>query len=143
MKIVVRGTNWVGDAVMTIPALRELRRVFPDSEITLHTHSWAQGVFQNANFINEILPFEPGKSNFKIVLAQAKIWRERKFDLAVVLPNSFPPDFCLCQNNFEVGFSRLERQNFINKICILKNALRPGMRVQSYFRIGENAAQFS
>ena len=89
MKIVVRGTNWVGDAVMTIPALRELRRVFPDSEVTLHTHSWAQGVFQNANFIDEILPFEPGKSNFKIVLAQAKIWRERKFDLAVVLPNSF------------------------------------------------------
>ncbi|MBA3335430.1 MAG: lipopolysaccharide heptosyltransferase II, partial [Acidobacteria bacterium] len=45
MKIVVRGTNWVGDAVMTIPALRELRRVFPDSHIALHTRDWARGIF--------------------------------------------------------------------------------------------------
>jgi len=89
MKIVVRGTNWVGDAVMTIPALRELRRVFPDSEITLHTRSWAQGIFQDADFIDEILPFEPEKSDLKTVFAQAKIWREKKFDLAVILPNSF------------------------------------------------------
>jgi len=89
MKIVVRGTNWVGDAVMTIPALRELRRVFPDSEITLHTRSLARGIFQDANFIDKILPFEAEKSNLKIVLVQAKIWRERNFDLAVVLPNSF------------------------------------------------------
>ena len=28
-RIVVRGTNWVGDAVMTVPALRELRRFYP------------------------------------------------------------------------------------------------------------------
>lgn len=89
MKIVVRGTNWVGDAVMTIPALRRLRRVFPDSEITLHTRSWARGIFEDADFIDNILPFEPEKSGFKTVLAQAKIWREKKIDLAVILPNSF------------------------------------------------------
>jgi len=89
MKIVVRGTNWVGDAVMTIPALRELRRIFPDSEITLHTRCWAQGIFQDADFIDEILPFEPEKFRFKTVFNQAKIWRKSNFDLAVVLPNSF------------------------------------------------------
>ncbi|HEY8186519.1 MAG TPA: hypothetical protein VIF64_10635, partial [Pyrinomonadaceae bacterium] len=40
--IVVRGTNWVGDAMMTIPALRELRRLFPQARITLATRSWAK-----------------------------------------------------------------------------------------------------
>jgi heptosyltransferase-2 len=89
MNIVVRGTNWVGDAVMTIPALRELRRIFPDSKITLHTRSWANGIFQDADFIDEILTFEREKSAFKTVLAQAKIWRENGFDLAVLFPNSF------------------------------------------------------
>ena len=34
-RVVVRGTNWVGDSVMTIPALRALRRVLPDANITL------------------------------------------------------------------------------------------------------------
>jgi heptosyltransferase-2 len=89
MKIVVRGTNWVGDAVMTIPALRRLRRVFPDSDITLQTHSRSHGIFQNANFIDKILPFEAEKSNLKTVLSQVKLWRESNFDLAVILPNSF------------------------------------------------------
>ena len=52
MKIVVRGTNWVGDAVMQIPALRELRRAEPDAHITLATRSWAQGIFEDADFID-------------------------------------------------------------------------------------------
>jgi len=89
MKIVVRGTNWVGDAVMTIPALRELRRIFPDSEITLHTRDWARGIFENADFLDKILTFETDESRIKTVFAQSKIYRERNFDLAVLLPNSF------------------------------------------------------
>lgn len=89
MKIVVRGTNWVGDAVMQIPAMRELRRIFPDAHITLHARGWATGIFEDANFIDEIKTFEPEASAFKTVLKQAKIWRENRFDLGVVFPNSF------------------------------------------------------
>ncbi len=85
----MRGTNWVGDAVMSVPALRQLRRIFPAAEITLHTRSWAKGIFQDADFIDEILVFEPEKSGFRTVLAQAEIYREKEFELAVVFPNSF------------------------------------------------------
>ncbi len=93
MKIVVRGTNWVGDAVMTIPALRELRRIFPDAHLTLHTRTWAKGIFQDADFIDEILPFERETTSFKITITQAKIWREKKFDLAVLFTNSLESAF--------------------------------------------------
>ena len=89
MKIVVRGTNWVGDAVMTIPALRELRRVFPDSHIVLHTRAWARGIFKDADFIDELLTFDKGKSAFLNVLEQSNGLRKRKFDLAILFPNSF------------------------------------------------------
>lgn len=89
MKIVVRGTNWIGDAVMTIPALRELRRIFADAHITLCTRSWAQGIFSDAEFIDAILPFDKAKNSFQTVFQQAKLWRGQKFDLAVLLPNSF------------------------------------------------------
>lgn len=88
-KIVVRGTNWVGDAVMTIPAMRELRKIFPNAHISLHTRFWARGIFQDAEFIDEILPFEPEKYTIQTVLREAKIWRGKKFDLAVLFPNSF------------------------------------------------------
>lgn len=89
MKIVVRGTNWVGDAVMTIPALRELRYIFPDAHLTLYTRAWTKGIFQDADFIDELLTFDREKSSFKTVLSQAKVWREEKFDLAVLFPSSF------------------------------------------------------
>lgn len=89
MKIVVRGTNWIGDAVMTIPALRELRRIFPNAQISLHTRSWAKGIFQDAKFIDEILTFEKDKNSLKTVKNQAKIWREKNFDLCILFTNSF------------------------------------------------------
>ncbi len=73
MKILVRGTNWVGDAVMTIPALRELRRIFPNAEITLYTRSWARGIFQDAEFLDEILVFDKTKSKVKDAFNQSII----------------------------------------------------------------------
>ena len=88
-KILVRGANWVGDAVMTIPALRELRRIFPAAHITLYTRGWAQGIFEDADFIDEILTFEKTGSKTGDVFAQAKVIKEGKFDLAVLFPNSF------------------------------------------------------
>ncbi len=89
MKIVVRGTNWIGDAIMTIPSLRELRRIFPNAGIVLHTRSWAEGIFRDAEFIDEIITFEKAGSPFKDVRAQSQILSEFGFDLAVLLPNSF------------------------------------------------------
>jgi heptosyltransferase II len=89
MKILVRGTNWIGDAMMSIPAFRALRRIFPGARISLHTRAGAEGIFRDARFIDEILAFEPGKSKFKTALEQSKILREKNFDLAVLFPNSF------------------------------------------------------
>jgi heptosyltransferase-2 len=89
MNILVRGTNWVGDAVMTIPALRQLRRIFPEARITLHTRAWAKGIFQDAGFIDEILTFDKTKSKLKDAFLQSNALKTKNFDLAVLFPNSF------------------------------------------------------
>ncbi len=89
MKILVRGTNWIGDAVMSIPALRELRRIFPDDQITLHTRSWADGIFQDASFIDEIVSYEKAKWPHRDILDNSKFLKADQYDLAVLLPNSF------------------------------------------------------
>lgn len=85
-RIVVRGTNWVGDAVMTVPALRQLRRVFPRAHITLATRSWAQGLFADAKFLDELMVHDG--SGLRSVVHQVRKWRKRNFDLAVLFPNS-------------------------------------------------------
>ncbi len=88
-KIIIRGTNWVGDAVMSIPALRELRRIFPTAKITLHTRSWAEGIFRDADFLDEILTFDRTDSKIADTFSNAKILKENGFELAVLFPNSF------------------------------------------------------
>ena len=90
MKILIRGTNWIGDAVMTIPALRELNRVFADSHLTLYTRPWAEGIFRDADFVDEILTFEKKKKHsLRELREEADLLRREKFDLAILLTNSF------------------------------------------------------
>ena len=89
MKILIRGTNWVGDAVMTIPAMRELRRAFPEAHLALHTRSWAEGIFRDADFLDEIITFDRTGSKVRDAVAQAAALRPRHFELAVLFPNSF------------------------------------------------------
>ncbi|MEJ7848532.1 MAG: lipopolysaccharide heptosyltransferase II [Pyrinomonadaceae bacterium] len=106
--IVVFGTNWVGDAVMSIPALRELRRIFPDASISLFTRSWAEGIFSNASFIDDIIAFDKGKSRIRSLLDQTQFLREGRFDLAVLLPNSF-------QSALTAAIARIPRRIGYNK----------------------------
>jgi heptosyltransferase-2 len=90
-RVVVRGANWVGDAVMTVPALRELRRVLPGAHITLATRAWARGIFEGADFLDDIIAVEESKGTARSVWREASEWRARGFDLAVLFPNAFAP----------------------------------------------------
>ena len=86
-RIVVRGTNWVGDAVMTVPALRELRRLFPDAHITLATRPWAKELFADVEFLDDLLVFD--RRGIGSVVSQVSEWKKRRFDLAVLFQNAF------------------------------------------------------
>ncbi|HXM33833.1 MAG TPA: lipopolysaccharide heptosyltransferase II [Pyrinomonadaceae bacterium] len=84
-RVVVRGTNWVGDAVMIVPALRALGRLLPNAHVTLATRPFAKGIFEDADFLDDILICEGSP------FAQARRWRRRRFDLAVLFQNAFEP----------------------------------------------------
>ena len=86
-RVVVRGTNWVGDSVMTVPALRALRRVLPDAHITLAIRPGARGIFSEADFIDDVLVYD--RKGPLSVIRQIREWKRRKFDLAVLFQNAF------------------------------------------------------
>lgn len=88
-RVVVRGTNWVGDAVMTVPALSELRRVLPRAHITLATRPWAEGIFRDASFLDDILIYDRPRRSPGAVLKQVREWRSRAFDLSILFQNAF------------------------------------------------------
>jgi heptosyltransferase-2 len=90
-RVVVRGANWVGDAVMTVPALRELRRVLPHAHITLATRVWAVGIFDEADFFDDIMILGNGQRGLRGRLSEIREWRRQHFDLAILFPNAFAP----------------------------------------------------
>src|SRR5687767_15062100 len=82
MRILVRGTNWIGDAVMTIPAIRRLREIFPDARLTLITSAGTAGLFRDSGLFAEIVP----ASSF---FQEIRDHRRRNLDIAIIFPNSF------------------------------------------------------
>ncbi|MFQ5739790.1 MAG: lipopolysaccharide heptosyltransferase II [Acidobacteriota bacterium] len=86
-EILVRGTNWVGDSVMSLPALRELRRLYPQSRITLLVRKWVAAIFQDQQLVDEIRPLPESRTMRRRLMAIRGL--PRHFDRAVLLPNSF------------------------------------------------------
>jgi len=64
-----------------------LRRLFPDAHITLATRSWAKGLFVDAEFVDE-LQVNDGRG-IRSFFQQVRAWRSGRFDLAILLTNSF------------------------------------------------------
>lgn len=112
--IVVRGTNWVGDAVMTIPALRQLHQLFPKARITLATRSGVKDLFVDADFVDEVLAHD-GKG-LRSVVQQVREWRKRNFDLAVLFPNSLETALVasLARVPLRVGYATEGRQALLS-----------------------------
>jgi heptosyltransferase-2 len=110
-RVVVRGTNWVGDAVMTVPALRELRRLLPHANITLATRSWARGLFDGADFLDELLVYDRKPGELGAALRQARQWRSRQIDLAVLFQNAFEAALIasIARVPFRIGYATQHR----------------------------------
>ena len=111
-RVVVRVPNWVGDAVMSVPALRELRRVLPDARITLVARPGTADVFIDADFVDEVLIYN--RRGIVSVLEEVRHWRRQRFDLAVLLQNAFEAALIasLARVPMRVGYNT-ERRGFL------------------------------
>ncbi len=111
-RVVVRGTNWVGDAVMTVPALNALRRLLPDAHITLATRSFAKAIFDDVDCFDDFLVYDSRPGRLRSALAQARKWQTRRFDLAILFPNAFEPALValLGRVRFRIGYATQGRK---------------------------------
>jgi heptosyltransferase-2 len=91
MKILIRATNWIGDAIMSLPALRAIRQRFPDAEITVLAKPWVSDLYEGERSIDKVIPLT-GASGAKDWGAKRDLillLRRGNFDLAILFPNSF------------------------------------------------------
>jgi heptosyltransferase-2 len=80
-RLLVRAPNWIGDLVLSLPALRDLRRDFPAARLTVLARPWVAGLY-------EAVPDVDAVEQSRGEAADAGLLRGR-FDAALLLPNSF------------------------------------------------------
>jgi len=83
-RILIRSGNWLGDAVMSVPAVRAIKSGRPDAQITVAAPSKIASMWKLVPEVNEIVPL-PNKS---LPATVRSIRRQPRFDVAILFPNS-------------------------------------------------------
>jgi heptosyltransferase-2 len=82
-KVLVRATNWLGDAVMSLPAIRAIRQVCPRAHIAIAARPWVADLYARETSVDRIIPYTGSRRAFAARL------REERFDGAILLQNAF------------------------------------------------------
>ena len=87
-RVLVRATNWLGDAVMSLPAIRAIRGVFPHAHVAVAARPWVADLYARERAVDRVIPYpaNPGWSGRREFAARL---RAERFDAAILLQNAF------------------------------------------------------
>ena len=108
--ILIRATNWVGDVVMTMPALEALKENFPASSLTVLAKPWVMPLFENHPAVDNVIAYRKGEgalSGLGEIIRVVRLVRKKKFDLAILFQNAFEAALLayLGDVRFRVGYN--------------------------------------
>lgn len=87
-KILVRATNWIGDAILTLPAMDSIRATYPAAHIAVLAKPWVADIYRLFSAADEIIIYENKYDNAAGVLRLAGLLKKRKFQAAILLQNA-------------------------------------------------------
>ena len=90
-RILVRSTNWLGDAVMSTPALAAVRETYPTAHIALLANQLVGQLLQNHPALDQLIIFDR-KGEHRGITGRLRLARQlatERFEQAIILPNSF------------------------------------------------------
>lgn len=110
MKILVRATNWVGDAVLSIPALAAIRARWPGAEISILARPWVADIYRGQPYVDRLIPFE-NKGRHRGLAGIERLageLRRERFDSAVLLQNAFEAAWIAWRSGIpeRIGYAR-------------------------------------
>jgi len=91
MKIMIRATNWVGDAIMALPALRAVRARFPEAQIAVLARPYVADIYRGQHICDELIAYDPKGAHAGLRGRETLVseLRSREFDVALLLQNAF------------------------------------------------------
>jgi heptosyltransferase-2 len=123
VKILIRATNWVGDAIMALPALRAARKRFPDAEIAIVARPYVADIYRDQAICNQLIAYDP-KGLHAGISGRGRLaseLRDQKFDVALLLQNAFDAAWLAWRANIpeRVGYARDGRSFLLTKAVLL------------------------
>ena len=112
-RILARGVNWIGDSIMTTPAMMRMRERFPEAHIALLAPEKLGELWLHHPAVNEIISCPAGQGLFSV----ARALRAGNFELALILPNSprSALETWLARIPERVGYARRWRNWFLTR----------------------------
>lgn len=89
--VLVKEVNWLGDLVMTLPALRAVRRAFPHATLGVLVRQELASFFDGTRWVDEVIGYRV-RGGLRGLADRGRLVRElrgRRFDLAILFPRSF------------------------------------------------------
>jgi len=135
-RLVIRSTNWLGDAVMTIPAVRAMKRSRPDLELTVLTPAKLAGLWRAVPEVDVVLPLAEGG-----IVDVANQLRKGNYDVIVLFPNSLRVGLEAWLSGIprRVGYPGHTRRWLINQVMRVSPPAQkaPEHQVHHYLRLAE------
>jgi heptosyltransferase II len=119
VKILVRATNWVGDAIMALPALRVVRARFPEATIAILARLYVADIYRGQKISDELIVYDPkgAHAGFGGRERLAQELRAQNFDLALLFQNAFDAAWLAWRAGIpqRVGYARDGRSLLLTK----------------------------
>jgi lipopolysaccharide heptosyltransferase II len=111
--ILIRSPNWLGDAVMSAPAVRAIKAGRPDARVTILARAKLADFWKTMPEVDEIIPIQPREGLLSVARKIAN-----RFDVAFVFPNSIRTglEVRLAGIPRRIGYRRRGRGRSINAI---------------------------
>ena len=119
MKILIRATNWVGDAIMALPALRAVRTRFPDARIAIVARPYVAEMYRGQEICDELIGYDRKGTHAGVSGRErlAQELRTQNFDVALLLQNAFDAAWLAWRAGIRqrIGYARDGRSILLTK----------------------------
>ena len=119
MKLLIRATNWVGDAIMALPALRAVRKRLASAEIAVVARPYVADIYRDQEICDRLITYDPkgmhagfaGRERLAIEL------QSQKFEVALLLQNAFDAAWLAWRAKIpeRIGYARDGRSLLLTK----------------------------
>jgi heptosyltransferase-2 len=141
-RILIRGSNWLGDSIISMPAVRAIKAGRPDAHITVATPEKIAAVWKLVPEVDEVISLT-SRSLFSVVRS---IRHQTVFDVAILFPNSLRAtlEVWLAGVPRRVGYRGHHRRWLLNQIIPERSRLGPvEHQILHYLQIAQEVGGLS